>query len=296
MIAPRPRTIPAPGRGGSTYGLEFGPQDRAIDLIFSHANGFNARTYACLLAPLGQHFRILALDQRGHGRSGLPALATDGRVCWNDLVDDLDAILESLDVKDVVLAGHSMGGTISVQAAARAPQRVRALALLDPVIMPWGMESRPHSIPATENSLVAGALRRRAVFQSHAEVLEVYSGRSAFRSWDPQMLTDYVADGFLPRADGQVELACAPAWEASNFTAHSNDPWSALEALGPKISVLQAEQGSTCRIAGQEDALARWGISLETVPGTSHFLPMERPQRVIEVLGGLCRSVVQADL
>ena len=285
VVAGEPRRIAAPGRGGDTQGLEFGPRDRPIDVVFSHANGFNARTYDSILAPLAAHLRILVLDQRGHGRSGLPPLPRDTDKSWDDLADDLLAILGELDVRGAVLAGHSMGGTVSLLAAARAPGRVKALALFDPVIMPPEPSARSRARELPDSPLVQGALRRRSVFPSQAAVIEAYTGRGAFRTWSPAMLADYVADGFRPTADGQVELACAPAWEASNFTAHGHDPWAALAALDIPVRILRAEEGSTCRIEGHEARLAASGrVTVETIPGTSHFLPMERPDLVREVL------------
>ncbi|HEX5379705.1 MAG TPA: alpha/beta hydrolase [Phenylobacterium sp.] len=282
---PRIRRIPLPDRGGETSALEFGPQDQPIDIVFAHANGFNARTYRTILAPLAKDFRILALDQRGHGRSGLPPIEGPGRVSWDDVADDLLAIVEALDARDIVLAGHSMGGTCSLLCAAAAPQRVRGLALFDPVVMPPELVAQSRAGKMTASPLVQGALRRRAVFPSRAAVIEAYTGRGAFRSWPPEMLADYVADGFRDTLDGQVELTCSPAWEASNFTAHDHDPWAAFAAIQAPIRILRAEDGSTCRIEGHEAELTASGrVRIETVPGTSHFLPMERPDLVRQVL------------
>ena len=55
--------------------LDMGDSARAPDMIFVHANGFNALTYCTLLEPLARKARILAPDLRGHGRSTLTALA-----------------------------------------------------------------------------------------------------------------------------------------------------------------------------------------------------------------------------
>ncbi|NBU26863.1 MAG: hypothetical protein EBS42_01200, partial [Caulobacteraceae bacterium] len=69
----RRREIPirSPAGDGIMAAVEMGPQDRPFDLVFAHANGFNALTYRHLLAPVAAAgFRILAIDQRGHGRSG----------------------------------------------------------------------------------------------------------------------------------------------------------------------------------------------------------------------------------
>jgi len=285
VVAGEPRRIAAPGRGGDTQGLEFGPQDRPIDIVFSHANGFNARTYRTILAPLATELRILVLDQRGHGRSGLAPFPLETRKSWDDLEEDLTAILRGLDIRGAVLAGHSMGGTVSLLAAAMAPDRVKALALFDPVIMPRESIAMSRAGELPDSPLVQGALRRRAVFPSHAAVVAAYTGRGAFRTWSADMLADYVADGFRPTADGQVELSCPPGWEASNFTAHGHDPWAALAALHCPIRILRAAEGSTCRTDGREAELTADGrVTIQTIPGTSHFLPMERPDLVREVL------------
>jgi len=71
---PRERTIPLPMRGGAMAALDLGPPDRPVDIVFSHANGFNGRTYRTILQPLAADLRILALDLRGHGASTLPAI------------------------------------------------------------------------------------------------------------------------------------------------------------------------------------------------------------------------------
>ncbi|MGH6998587.1 MAG: alpha/beta fold hydrolase, partial [Phenylobacterium sp.] len=218
--APRARLIDLEARGGAMAALDFGDPGRPVDIVFVHANGFNARTYRTILAPLAEELRILAVDQRGHGRSTLPA-ETVGRTSWNGLRDDLLALLQTLDIRDVVLAGHSMGGTACVLAQALAADRVRRVTLFDPVVMPAAGPIDPEQL--SNSPLVQGALRRRSVFPDKAAVVSAYTGRGAFRTWNGAMLADYVADGFRERDDGQVELSCAPEWEASNFASHAHD-------------------------------------------------------------------------
>jgi len=121
--------------------LEIGPADRPIGVIFSHANGFDARLYTSILEPVAALTRILAIDLRGHGRTSLPTV-TEGRESWNDLRDDLLAVMTETDVEDVVLAGHSMGATSSLLAAVAAPGRVRSLVLFEPVILEGGEGGR----------------------------------------------------------------------------------------------------------------------------------------------------------
>jgi pimeloyl-ACP methyl ester carboxylesterase len=277
---PRERMIALPGRGGAMAALEFGPRDRPVDIVFSHANGFNARTYRSILQPLAAEVRILALDLRGHGASELPAVV-EGRAGWLEFRDDLLALLAAAAEAPVVLAGHSMGGTSSLLAAAAEPARVKALALFDPVVVPVEVQGQPGML---ESPLYLGALRRRAVFPSKAAVMQAYEGR-AFKTWSHDQLADYVEAGFRETPDGQVTLTCAPAWEASNFAMHNYDAMAALAQVRCPVRVLRAEAGSTFRVDGHETELAtNPRVSIVTAPGTTHFLPMERPELVAETL------------
>lgn len=276
---PRARRFALPGAAGETAALEFGPANRPIDILFCHANGFNARTYRSILGPLADAFRILAIDLRGHGASTLPAVV-EGRRSWIDFRDDLLALLEVLDQPPMVLAGHSMGGSTCLFAAAEAPARVRSLVLFDPVIMSSDMYLPEASATLHDSPLAQGARRRRAVFASREAVFEAYRGRGAFKTWSDTQLADYIAGGFRDRADGQVELACAPEWEASNFASHSLDPRTIFDQVKAPIRMFRAEDGSTARIDDRLDELKAAGVRIETVPGTTHFLPMERPELV----------------
>jgi len=139
-----------------------------------------------------------------------------------------------------------------------------------------------------DSPLAVGARKRRPAFASKAAAVEAYRGRGAFRSWSEAMLVDYVQDGFADTPAGDVALTCAPAWEASNFTAQGHEAYSAFDAVNMPIRILRAEIGSTCRLEGPEPILTRSGkVRVEVVSGTSHFLPMERPDLVVEVLRSL---------
>ncbi len=277
---PRTFELPLTGRGpGSVGGIDLGPAERPVDLVFLHANGFNALTYRHLLTPLAERWRILAIDQRGHGATTLPADPA-GRAGWQDLRDDLLALLEALDLRGVVLSGHSMGGTVSVLAAALAPERARALVLLDPVMFP-----RTHGPAGEPSPMVAAALRRRSVFADRAAALAAYRGRGAFATWPEEMLEDYVAAGLVDQPGGEVALACTPQWEASNYAAQGHDSWGAVERYPGPVTVLAAEMGSTFRPPEGPalDVLAP-RMRMERLAGATHFLPMEQPERVRQAL------------
>jgi pimeloyl-ACP methyl ester carboxylesterase len=278
-VSPRRRLIGL-ARRGEVAALEFGPEGRGLDVVFLHANGFNAMTYRRILAPLGTDLRVLAVDLRGHGRSRLetPAEAHSWLVYARDLV----ARLQALGEVPSVLAGHSMGGTSLVLATGLMPAAwTPKLALFDPVLLPEAMYASAAG-PDWDTPLAQGALRRKDGFASLQEALELYRGRGAFRSWPNAMVADYLEDGLTQKADGLWRLTCAPAWEAANFASYGMaNPYPALAQPRNAVRIMCAEQDSTCHFAG--DSAAEM-VTVETVPGTTHFLPMERPELVRSVL------------
>lgn len=279
LAPPRRLTVPVDNRWGpgEMAVLDFGDPKRPVDLVFVHANGFNASTYRRLLQPLSGSLRIWAPDLRGHGQTRLPT-RIEGRRGWRDHRDDLIALLAALDSPPVVLAGHSMGGTSSLLAAAETPERVSRLVLMDPVI--W---TRPavfaFNLPfaglmSDRIPIVKGALRRRNRFDSRRQALDAYRGRGAFKGWPDMMLADYLAEGLVEDGDG-LHLTCTPRWEASNYAAQAHDPWRAMRRLDRPVRILKAESGSTCAVPARPRGLPH--VRVETVPGATHFLPMLQP-------------------
>lgn len=276
LMPPRRMMVPIRNRwgAGEMAVMDFGDPKRPVDLLFVHGNGLNAATYRSLLAPLSSSLRIMAPDLRGHGLSRLPT-QVQGRRGWGDYRDDLITLLESLEGPPIALAGHSMGATSALLAAAARPARVSRLVMLDPVIL-----SRPMTVAlglpvlrhmARGTPLARAALRRRDRFDDRKQALDAYRGRGAFKGWPDMMLADYVSEGLLD-ADGGVSLACTPAWEASNFASQGHDPWSALKRIQRPVTVLKAEHGSTCSLSQD-----RPGVTVRTIPGGNHFFPMLKP-------------------
>ena len=272
---------------GEIAAIAFGDPARPVDVVFVHANGFNAMTYRSVLAPLGGRLHVLAIDQQGHGRSP-QRTPSQGRRDWLLFRDDLVGLLDALGGGPLLLSGHSMGGTAAVMATALRPERVKGLALFDPVIMPEDMAGRVASgdAPAfSESPLAVGAAKRRSVFASRDEAFSRYRGRGAFATWPDEALVDYLQDGLRERPDGQVELSCAPDWETANFSSHYHDPWGPLHGVRAPVTILRAEQASTCSASSAAPFLAdNPHFKVETIPGTTHFLPIERPDLVRETI------------
>ena len=286
------RSVPM-GTGAVSI-LDIGDQARPVDLIWCHATGFNAQTYLPALLPLGAHLRILAVDLRGHGQTSLPADPKRLR-SWRRYGADVVALLDAMGiVHPVTLAGHSMGGATALTVAGTRGARVKALALFDPVILP----KRAYQIAAIpgfnrfmfrKTPMVTNALRRRASFASLDEAFETYRKRRAFQTWLDDALRSYVEGGFATDAAG-VHLTCAPAWEAATFRgAMSVNLWRDLGRLRIPVTILRADSGSTCALRDDDMLAMLPGRSVQTIAGSTHFLPIERPELLRETLLRACQ-------
>jgi pimeloyl-ACP methyl ester carboxylesterase len=262
---------------GEMAGLAFGPPGRDLDILFLHANGFNAHTYRAILAPLGTRFRVLAVDMRGHGRSSLPTDPTQHS--WQVYADDLLELLAIVGPPRV-LAGHSMGGATALLASPNLPPATK-LVLFDPVLAPPPAYAHAavHGVDY-DHPMAKGALRRKADFPSRAAAFTAYRGRGAFATWRDETLADYLEDGLRALPEGGFRLSCAPEWEAANFAAAAiANPNAGLAETVCPAYVLKAEIGSVCALT---DAPAQ--VRIEAIAGSSHFLPMEFPELVRAVL------------
>ncbi|SRR6266568_2187755 len=95
-------------------------------LIALHAHLMEATTYTALAAALAPDYRVIALDQRGHGYSShAPSYTREA------YLGDIAALLNHLKLPSAVLLGNSLGGVNAYQFAARHPERVRALVIED---------------------------------------------------------------------------------------------------------------------------------------------------------------------
>lgn len=263
-------------KGGRLSARRQGPQD-APRLLFAHANGFNARTYDRVLAPLAPHFDVVAVDMRGCGSSDAPADPAR-LVSWETFADDLGAVADQLSGAPLLLAGHSFGATASILMLARRPHAALGVIAIEPVLLPPSFLATGFlpfaGLMRRYNPMVQGALRRRAGFPSREAAIDNYRQKPTFASWSDGILEDYVEGGTRETPDG-VTLACAPAWEAAVFGSHRHRTWRAVRRLGDRLDVLKARRGSTVR---RPDLVVAASARLETSEAGGHLLPMEAPE------------------
>ncbi|WP_170929083.1 alpha/beta fold hydrolase [Mycobacterium paraense] len=113
---------------GRRIGMSVG--GRGVPLLFMHGLLLSRRAYLRMLSRIaGMGFLVVAVDAAGHGDTGrLPSDACS----FSDRADSVLRTLDALGIGQALFVGHSMGGRMTIQLAARAPERVLAAVLFDP--------------------------------------------------------------------------------------------------------------------------------------------------------------------
>jgi len=257
----------------SLHYLDFGGD--GPPLLFLHATGFHAWVWLPYAQRFAVRYRVLALDQRGHGESDKP---TSG-YRWERFGDDLVGFLEALELSGVRAVGHSKGGTaIAAAAAAAGTRRLERAVLIEPVLV----AGPPMAEPAWENPLSVGARRRRNVWPSREAMFATLRPKMPFETWEEEFVRLYVEHGVADRPDGQVELRCPGEIEAQIY-AHTpmTDGFALLERLAVPTLLVRGERSPGFGEREAADALRRLPAgTLRTIARAGHFAPMERSAAV----------------
>lgn len=285
--APLPRTSVYPA--GTAFEARFvrvdGTRIRLIDtgkgtpVIFLH--GFGASMYAWrdILGPVAAAgFRAVAFDNRGFGMSEKPATGYSNA----DYVHLLASLMDSLDITDAVIVGHSMGGAIAAEFAIAHPDRVRGLVLIDAagmgVRVPFAL--RIAAWPGV-GRIVSG-LRSRWIT---ARLLRsMYADPSKVRSAD-------VDQYYAPVADPDFGRALRGVLREFRFDALPGR----LAAIAKPTLVLWGEQDRLIPVwLGRAAALELPRAAFVTVPKAGHALPEEAPAEVSRLLIAFLQKGVPA--
>ena len=257
-------------------------------VLLAHATGFHARCWDEVARYLPNH-RVIAIDFRGHGRSGRP----EGPYLWENFGNDLIALINYLNLEEILGVGHSMGGHSVAYAASHIEREIfSSLLLIDPAIQnkkPTETKKDPKS-----TSFVA---KRRNLWSSPDELVERFQARTPHSLWDPKVLADYARYGLLPNplatagnSDDLFELACPPEIEASVYL-DSGDSWlgDSLKKILSPVRIIRAApppvgyKGGFLYSPTSAD-LASAFVNAEDVflPEFTHFIPMQDPKLVAQ--------------
>jgi pimeloyl-ACP methyl ester carboxylesterase len=174
-------------------------------IIFSHGNGFPAGTYRRMLDELRRRgFRVSAVEKYGHD----PRYPVTSN--WPNLVKqlaDFAAEEQQKNGEPAFLIGHSLGGFLSLMAAARHPELALGVLLIDsPILGGW----RAASVNVVKRTQLIGAISPGAVSRKRRDnwpdaeaAFEHFRHKKAFAHWEPEVLRDYVEHGMHEEDDGQ---------------------------------------------------------------------------------------------
>ena len=101
------------------------PWRKPDTLVLVHAAMGSSRRFYAWVPHLARDYRVVRLDQRGHGQSGIP---TPEQMTFKRLGKDVVKLIDHLRLESVNLAGSSAGGIVSQSVAIDYPQRVKSLA------------------------------------------------------------------------------------------------------------------------------------------------------------------------
>ena len=163
---------------------EWGAQG-APRIVCLHGVRNHGRHFAPLAAELSE-YHVVALDLLGHGDS-------PWEPPW-DIGAHVDAIVETVGVRESVLIGHSFGGRLAFELAARAPKLVPKLVLLDPAILLPGHVA----LAAAENA------RSDKSYVSFDELVERRYDESQLHSAPRELVVEDLASHVATSDDGRV--------------------------------------------------------------------------------------------
>ena len=244
-------------------------------IVLVHGTGFHAYVWKPIAQLLSQSFRVLALDQRGHGDSSKP----EGGYGWNDFGDDLHRFLDALGLAHVTAVGHSAGATAIAYCSAHHPGSVARAVLIDPILFPRAAQAQAGRNHAP---LVQPARKRRTVWESRTSMFHSYRTRSPLNTWREDVLWAYIEEGTFLRPDGHVELKCPASIEAQIFDqAGSLDSSGILPRVSIPVLVLRGENSDAFTESDATTAASLLAnATSKTIGRASHFVPMERPDAV----------------
>ena len=224
----------------------------SLALVFVHGWSCNRGFWAGQMEPFSSQFKVVAIDLAGHGDSGR------NREKWTiqSYGDDVAAVVKKLNLKRVILVGHSMGGDVIPEAALRLPGRVVGLIWLD-TYKKLGAGRTPEEVQAF-------------VAKFRANFSDVTRGfvRSMFVSTSDPALVERVASA-MSSAPPSIAL---PSLDSA--FSYSREMPQTLERLHLPVIAINPDNAPT-----DVASLDHYGVQVIFMPGVGHFLMMEDPKR-----------------
>ncbi len=223
-------------------------------VIFVHGWTCDSTSWQYQVPAISQQYRVVTLDLPGHGKSESPK---DGQFSMQLFARAVEAVRSEAGIDQAVLAGHSMGTPVVRQYALMYPERVAGLVLVDGLVQLAGTApvARPRMIGAEGRQMREGIARGMA-------------------STATPEVQEQIVRMMLATSEATADGAMVATWDQSSWT---NDVVS-VPALG-----VYAGTSSVANPDGMKRLYSQ--LEYHVIPGTGHFLMMEKPQEFNRLLG-----------
>ena len=210
---------------------------------------------------------VIAPDARGHGRSSAP----DSGYRYSDLAADVVGLTEHLDLRRLLLVGHSMGGMTAALAATQLGQRLRGLVLVDPTFLSETRQQQVYESDVLDQ-------HRQALRRGRAVLLEEALARQTHRS--PKVV------------ELQVEARMRTSLAAFDVLRPPNPPYRALVGRldVPTLLVIGDRPVVTPDMA-MELCELNTRLRVEQVAGAGHGLPFDQPEQLARSILAFAREL-----
>lgn len=239
------------GRLASTLERE-GP---GTPVVFVHSDGGVGGHWDLAMKHLVGKRPSVKFDRRGHADSDAPA---DGLYDYARCAGDVLAVADACEFPRFFLVGHSGGGAIAFATAARAPERLAGLLLVDPA-------PDPSALPPGQIAQTVEMLRG----DDYEKTISAYY--SSIAGSDPKLAKRIVHDAVTTPRETMIRTTEASA----QFDAQS----MADRYPGPKLSVIQ----SPFDLPGALHRLGS-GFPFKSIDGVGHWLHLGAPDRFHAIL------------
>jgi pimeloyl-ACP methyl ester carboxylesterase len=226
--------------------------------------------YVSHLATFAQHFRVIAPDTRGHGRTINP---TRGAISYSQLVDDVAALIDALGLERPMLCGFSDGGTTATLLSLRHPGLVRAI-VNDAGYDPFNPSSRTH---AMTRQLIGGDPAATRADPDAAE--RAFQGIDQMRALLARMKVDHDA----AQGPGYWRTLLAEVFD--RWTQSPGYTFDDLSAIVAPTLILVGDRDHFCSPAEATIAFRTLPAGeLAIVPNTGHWINAPKVQVAIDFL------------
>ncbi|MDH3760642.1 MAG: 3-oxoadipate enol-lactonase [Gammaproteobacteria bacterium] len=231
-------------------------------IVFANSLGTDLRLWDQVIPYLPEGLRILRFDKRGHGLSSCP----EGDYRMSDLIQDVVRLLETLEFRDCLFVGLSIGGIFAQGLAADHPHLLRAMVISNTAARigtPEMWQQRIDTLRAGGIEALADNIMERWFSQSFRQQrpLEV----SAWRN----MLTRTPLEGYI---------GCSGAIAATDFSQSS----AGLDL--PTLAIAGSEDGSTPPEVVRATAELISGSRYVQIDNAGHLPCVEQPAEYARIL------------